>query len=475
MLSGNLRHVNGWCSSEFARIQLGDYRLNQRFIHTAELLLASPESSINQACISWSNSKGAYRLFDNEKVSSEEILHAHQESALLRIRNHKVVLAIQDTVYFNFDSDPEGYGAVKKRKFNEMLGVILHHTLATTTDGLPLGVLSQNFSYRNIGSKRKNHYEHQNIPFEDKESFRWVEALRESIRFENETTKIISVADRECDIFEFLQECNQLQASFVIRAAKDRALWNGKNKNETELRLWEAVSAAPIKGKYKLKISGQNGESDREAQIAVRYTEITIRPPSRRPGAKSEPLMPVKVTAILATEIDPPRNADPIEWLLLSDLKVKSFPDALEKIQWYKIRWQIEYYHKTIKSGFKVESSRLHTIERIYRYISLVSILAVRILALTHEARLNPNKSCEEVLSPVEWSALFAKVNRTTDIPKEPPNIKDAMIMIAKLGGYLNRKSDPPPGAIVIWRGWKRLSDVVDDWSLFLKKDVGKS
>lgn len=139
------------------------------------------------------------------------------------------------------------------------------------------------------------------------------------------------------------------------------------------------------------------------------------------------------------------------------------------------MRWQIEYYHKTIKSGFKVESSRLHTVERIYRYISLVSILAVRVLALTHEARVNPNKSCEEILSHAEWSSLYVKLKRTTDVPKKPPTVKEALTMIAILGGYLNRKSDPQPGAIVLWRGWKRLSDIVDDWELFLKKDVGKS
>jgi hypothetical protein len=404
-----LRHSSDWCRKEFEKIDLGDKRLDERFIKTAEMMFASPESSINQACIGWPETKGAYRLFDNDKVDPGEIIFSHQEALRERLQNQKLVLALQDTVYFNFDAQPDGYAILSKKKFTGMNGIVMHHALAVTPQGLPLGVLSQELYHRASGTCRKDHYDHQNIPFEDKESYRWVSALRESLKFENSKLRIVTIADRECDIYEFMHEATQLHSSYVIRAAKDRALWNGKNKNETEAKIWNVVRGARICGNYDVNVPKKKNRKARSAKVSVQYTLITLRPPYRRPNAKAELLDPVTVTAILVTEKNPPRKEEPIEWMLLTDLRIENFTQAMEKIAWYQTRWQIECYHKTMKSGFKVEFCRLQTIPRLYRFISLISVLAVRLQAFTHEARLHGDQNCEQILSADEWQALYVK------------------------------------------------------------------
>ena len=161
--------------------------------------------------------------------------------------------------------------------------------------------------------------------------------------------------------------------------------------------------------------------------------------------------------------------------MLLTNLFIENFEEAREKIRWYQKRWQIECYHKTMKSGFHVEACRLHTVEPLHRFISLVSVLAVRLQAMIHEARLHAKESCEKILDKNERQALFVKVNRTHQLPKKTPTVAEALTWIAILGGYLNRKSDPPPGSMFTWRGWKRLTEITDGWILFARKDVGKS
>jgi hypothetical protein len=271
-----------------------------------------------------------------------------------------------------------------------------------------------------------------------------------------------------------MHEAWSIGASYLIRAAKDRSLFNGKNRNEPSEKLWEALELKPVKGRLSVIVPRKKDRSQREAQVTVQYGRVELRPPYRVSTARSGELGPIIVTAILVQEENPPKGEQPIEWMLLTDLSVTSFREAKEKIGWYEKRWTIECYHKVMKSGFKVEACQLHTVDRLYRFITLVSILAVRLQAMTHLARQTPDKSCEEILTKDEWRALYCKVNRTQKPPQKPPDIKIAILWIAILGGYLARNSDPPPGSIVIWRGWQRLTEITDDWIIFSNKLVGK-
>ena len=147
-------------------------------------------------------------------------------------------------------------------------------------------------------------------------------------------------------------------------------------------------------------------------------------------------------------------------------MRVSDFTDAVERINWYRLRWHIEVYFKVLKSGMKIEAARLQTKERLLRYIALLSVVAWRLYWLTHINRHTPDTDCTSVLTETEWRALYCITHKTLTLPEKTPTVSEVVIWIAKLGGFLARKSDGNPGVTVIWRGWKRLTDIVDTFSL---------
>ena len=170
-------------------------------------------------------------------------------------------------------------------------------------------------------------------------------------------------------------------------------------------------------------------------------------------------------------EEHPPENLaelghEPIEWLLLTNTLVSNFEDALRVVEWYCCRWQIEVFHKIIKSGCRVEDCLLQTADRLKNYIALMSVIAWRLHWLTYINRTEPDLPCTAILATVEWQALYMRIHKTTKFPKVPPSTHHAIRWIAQLGGFLGRKSDGEPGVTAIWRGWQRLQDLADTWAI---------
>jgi hypothetical protein len=173
--------------------------------------------------------------------------------------------------------------------------------------------------------------------------------------------------------------------------------------------------------------------------------------------------------AVYGLEEEPPDGEERVEWMLLTNLPVRSYEDAYEKVLWYGLRWRIEMYFKVLKSGFRVEACRLGHADRLARYLTVMSIVAWRLFMITLIARTDPERPCSVFLADHEWKVLFVKANRNTPIPDKPPCIGDVVIWVAKLGGYLARKSDGPPGTTTLWRGWKRLADRSDGWNVAVR------
>ena len=167
---------------------------------------------------------------------------------------------------------------------------------------------------------------------------------------------------------------------------------------------------------------------------------------------------------ILAEEINPPEEATAISWLLLTTIPVVTLGDAVEKIRWYTQRWKIERYHYVLKSGCKVEELQLETRNRLENALAVYSIIAWRLLWITYQSRETPTVNCELVLEKHEWQSLYCMINKTPIPPENPPMLKDAVLMLARLGGFLGRKNDHEPGVKVIWRGIQRLKDISQIW-----------
>jgi hypothetical protein len=207
------------------------------------------------------------------------------------------------------------------------------------------------------------------------------------------------------------------------------------------------------------------------------FNQVTFQPPTNKTKERNGDLGCLRVNVVFVKEVGAPQNVEPLEWMLLTDLPVDTEDDALQIVAFYKIRWQIEEYHKILKSGCTVEKCRFQTAERLIRYISLMSIIAWRLYYITHISRsAGADTECTKILAEYEWKALYLKMSSTKILPDKPPTIEQVIKWIAKLGGFLGRKNDNNPGITVIWRGWARFTEIVDAYLLFTSpKLVGNS
>jgi len=456
----NEREENeNWTAYELREISLGDKRLNWRLLDSAAKLAAKPSVSINQACEEWADTKATYRLFANEKTTMEQILAPHQQRTKERMSGHERILAIQDSSYLDYSHHPSksGLGPIGTTQ-QGMLGLVMHSVLATTTSGLPLGVLHQRIWSRDETAKQTSSTVRRHIPITEKESNKWLTALDETIQGQPPGPRLVTVGDSEADMFELFDHARQLETDLLIRAAQNRTVC----APEVGL-LWQVVEKQPIAGHLKVQVSPRNEQPAREATVAVRYTSLTLRPPQHLRTL----LKPLSLYAVFAQEIDPPATVEPLSWLLLTTVPVGTFDNAVERIHWYCQRWQIEIWHKILKSGCRIEQIQLASAQRLMPLIALFSIIAWRLFWLTFLARTDPDAPASAILAPHELHALYTFIHKQPLPDSPPPTVHQATLWLARLGGFLARKRDGNPGVTVIWRGWQRLSDIAQAYLAF--------
>lgn len=476
----------GWAADEFREVDLGDKRLDSRLIKLCNTFSESPESPINQACTDLAETKAAYRFFQNENVDVKRIMLAHRAATSHRAEAHPIVLALQDTSYLVYTSHPKtkGLGKISMKAGKNIdkiysRGLVMHTCLAVTTEGTPLGLFDQKIFARQL------HPEHERrtatgrniqdvLPVEEKESYRWIKSLETTSRV-SATTQIITVCDRESDFYDFFKIADQNGSTVLVRAAQNRTINKVSRYAEKNVsKLWDYIISKPIAGEFTIDISGRQKTKHskerkaRTSQMEVKFGSFTMNPPRNNPKHKTETLPDVHMYAIYTLETNPPEGEDAVQWMLLTNEPVTTLAEACERVHWYCLRWRIEMYFKVLKSGFSVEKCRLGTADRLICYLTVMSIVAWRLFMITLIARTNPSLPCSEFLSELEWTVLAVKSSRNGDIPANPPSIAEVVIEIAKLGGYLARKLDGPPGTLVLWRGWKRLTDIAEGLSMVL-------
>lgn len=479
-----------WAGEEFAGVNLGDKRLNARLVTLCERFSESPESPINQACTDWAEAKAAYRFFRNESVKADDILAAHCHKTSQRAKAHNTVLAIQDTSYFVYTSHltTQGLGKMSMKKGSHVAkiyskGLVMHACLAITTQGLPLGLLDQNIFARKLRPlhQRRSHggrYIQDFLPVEAKETYRWLQALK-ATKAALPDTRVVTVCDREADLYDFFKLAQQLDAAVLVRASANRTVNRKSRCAEKDVaKLWDHMLRQAESGSYTIQLPKRaktkhaKAREARSATVTVRFAPFCLNPPRNNPKHKTEALPNIDMYAIHVIETNPPAGEEPLEWMLLTNLPVQSFDEACEKVRWYCLRWRIEMYFKVLKSGFCVEACRLGHAQRLTRYLMVMSIVAWRLFMVTLIARAEPDTPCTQFLSEDEWQILFRKTHKNKTPPKQPPSAVDVVTWIARLGGFLARKGDGPPGTLVLWRGWKRLSDLTDGWKLATRPDT---
>jgi hypothetical protein len=192
------------------------------------------------------------------------------------------------------------------------------------------------------------------------------------------------------------------------------------------------------------------------AVLELKFRRILVQPPLY----KQRRYPALELTVLHATERGKPKGRDPIDWKLVTNLPVTTRVQAIEKLQWYALRWRIEVFHKILKSGCQAEQSKLRTAERLVNLLATFCILSWRIFWLTMINRATATAKASLAFTPLEIDILNRLAPDSKRRSARSTTLQSCLKQLACLGGYLNRASDGPPGNIVIWRGMSRLTDI---------------
>jgi Domain of unknown function (DUF4338)/Transposase DNA-binding/Transposase Tn5 dimerisation domain len=452
-----------WTEEEFARVQFFDERLKQRLFTLAADFLAQPGALIPQASQgSTAKTKAAYRFFQNPQVDMPTLLRPHIESTIERIRSHPVILAVQDTTTLNYTAHPpEGVGPINTTQ-DRAVGLILHDTMAFTPEGTPLGLLNVQCWARDAEQAGKRDLRHQR-PIEEKESLKWLVSYRAVAEAQKlcPETLLISVGDREADLYELFQEAarDPQGPRLLVRAERSRS--RRVEQEDEQEALWPRMEAERVAGTLQVAVPRRGARPARTAQLEVRFASVVLTPPRRIKVA------PLSVWVVYAREVGYPTEVkEPIDWMLLTTVKTESFEEARQRLSWYSRRWGIEVYHRTIKSGCRIEDRRLDEAESLEACLALDLVVGWRVHWLTWVGREKPDTPCDQILNQDQWRVL--SVWATGTIAETAPSAQAATRWIGKMGGWLARGKQDYPGTTCMWRGLIRLPNLVQGYLLAL-------
>lgn len=443
---------------------MGDERLSSRLVECAGAQAINPDRAFSGVAKGdWAAVKAYYRLIDHADetaVSMENILLPHRERTMRRMKAQQTVLCVEDGSNLDYSSLDccEGLGVIGSNQTGaKSRGLYLHSTLAVTTDGLPLGILKAQCLAPGLKCETGKRL-HRHVPIEEKESFCWIVGLRDCMEVAKQMphTRLISVMDREADFFELFDEHRQNPSVELLVRAQYNRLTTGESK------LFDAVRQTEVRGQVLIHVDRQSARPkkskqkarpnrpERTAEASIRYSQVELRPPDYH---KDKP--PISLWVVHVVENNPPEGQEAIEWYLLTTMRIESVEDAENCLRWYCLRWRIEDWHRVLKTGCRIEDAAHKTAERLKRAMAIKLVIAWRIMVMTLLGRETPELPAEVLFSDLEIEVLNAYAKQ--DSLQPPLQLGDAVRLVARLGGHLGRRRDPPPGHQIMWHGYSYL------------------
>jgi hypothetical protein len=426
--------------------------LKKRYVQILESFSKNGDS-ISQVSRTEAEYRANCRFFANKKVTPEKILEPHSHETIKRMEEKSVVLVPSDTSSLNFHSHKKttGLGEISKAGKTSVKGIFFHTSFAFTPEGNPLGILDQLFWSRQKELKKK-----KKRTIEEKESVRWIKSIERT----NSLTKhlkanVIHICDREADFYEYYLAADELKQKFIVRANHDREV------DDDLVKISEKLEKTKKLGEITIEVENRK---KRKAQIEVKSTKIDIHP-----SDSSEHTKVLQYYVVQAKEKNPPSDEEPIEWNLITSLPVSTLEEAEKIIKYYKVRWMIEVFHKTLKTGLKVEDCKLNNAEKLMKFATSMSIVSWRVMRIIYYQRTNPAGPVSELLNEPQIKLLKEIVRtRSKKKSKNPLTVKEAVHGIARLGGYFGKKNKDP-GLITTWRGW-RIFEMMFEGGILMSK-----
>jgi hypothetical protein len=446
----------------FPEGSLLDKRLRERAIKIGEAATERPGAAMTAAFDDWRDTRTAYNFLSNRRVSFGMLIDSATTvvgRAMQAMPEGATVLNVQDTTEINLShlTSMTGLGEIGNPKNR---GLFLHPSLAVSSEGVPMGLLSAQVWDRRPDEHGKAK-KRKETAFEEKESLRWWTAIEQAEKQVGRPGLLLHVADRESDIYEVFCRARDAGHRILLRAAQDRRV-QGEHRT-----LWSQVASfCPCSQSRPLSVparpakEGKPARAARESRVAVRFGPVTL---CASRGTDTVPMWAVEVT-----EVDPPDQVEPIEWLLLTSEPVTSTEQAWQRVEWYRYRWRIEEFFQVLKSGCRIEARQFECRANYETSLAFALLTAVRILGMVKQARVLPDAPASVALSEEEQLVLVQHAQSKGNRPAGalPLLLSEAIVLIAKLGGYKARSCDGPPGWITIWRGLRRLEDMVEGFQL---------
>ena len=446
-----------------------DKRLDKRASKLSALLYFGQTSSIHEICDNAAEEKGAYRFFSNENVKEETLIETAIEKSGFLCPD-KDVLVLQDTTETNVDNHRnrlkagEGIGLTGN---NKDVGFFLHGSLVldAPTETL-LGYSNIQLWHRPEEKQDKMERDYKRQPIEEKESYKWIKACKESKEHLLGARSITFIEDREGDIYEQFATIPDERTHLIIRSRDNRKIVGGS-------KLFEKLSEQKAAGQYSINIVKdiRKGVESREAIVEVRYCAIAIC----RPATLNKTDLPKSVLlhAIEVREFNAPPNNPAVHWRLLTTHSVSSYEQAVSIVNKYRLRWYIEQLFRLLKKkGFKIESSELTTGWAIRKLTVMILSAALRVMQLLLAYKKEDSQPIEQVFNEKEITCLKA-VNDTLQGDTEksknrnnPQRLAWATWIIARLGGWKNYNSKRPPGPITLKKGMDRFNNIFHGWMI---------
>jgi len=462
-------------SEELQGCQFGDVRLTKRVKSLADDLSAKPNISIPAALKSKADIEGCYRFFNNDKVTPEKILQPHIEATYQRIDQVGFALLVQDTSEIDLTRPQQQVKGAGPMDCETRRGAFYHPMVAFDAGGVALGIVGANsWTRQSISkeSKAQKSKQRRAKPIEEKESYRWLEGIKTAelaARACPETT-CVCVGDSESDIYDVFVAAEQSEVSnlhLLVRA--------GQNRNTTGGQDWaDRVRGSAKIAEQTVRIRSRqakigDGKSARSRSRSGRVAELEIRKATIyvcRPRHGDRQLPPeVRVNVVLCEEVNAPAGEDPISWMLVTTLPIESDEQVQQVISAYCVRWQIEVFFRTLKSGCRIERRRFEAIDRVLNCLTFYSVVAWRLMYVCHLGRECPEIDCEVIFEPSEWKSVFVILGE--DLPSEGnPSLNTVVRMIARLGGFIDRPKNHP-GTQTLWIGLQRSYDLSNAWNTF--------
>jgi hypothetical protein len=450
--------AENWARTEMAGVEVWEQRCRHSLARLCEQVLARPEESFSAAWGPGLRQAGS-RIFGAPQMSVEKMWAGHGEQTAQRCQVQAEVIVAQDTTGVNYTTHKGASGLGPSNGNADSRGVLLPTALALTTEGVPVGLLSQE-SWARDPATLGTAAQRRSRPVAEKESQKWLTGLPRVAEALPDGPRVVLVQAREAEVFAFRAVPRPAHIELSVRVCQPRRVEIEAGAEDGPRTVLAAARQAPVVGQVRVQVPRKPGQPEREAVLELAASAVRVKAPRRRTA--EVPAGSLALWVVRATEREPLAGCKPIEWILLTPIAIASCAAARRCVQYYALRWRVERFHYTLKPGCTVEQLQFEEAHTLKNALALYSIVAWRLLWLTYTAREQPQAPATEVWPPLELQVL----EQATQAPVA--TAREAVRALAPLGGFPTNPSAKEPGVKVLWRGLRRLEALVEGWILAL-------